>query len=508
MPWKRGKSLNTKFINELYKNIDGLINVREIDKEKKGKKTPIKQWFLTLDQLHSYKVPIDKNVFVGVYERYGRDGTAKGCKSTGALWTDYDHMDLLQVKSNIVKAGLPTPSMYINSGHGIHTYWLLDKRAKFSTTSILKAIATSTGADPRATDKGRVMRLPGSMNVKGKPVKCEIIETNSNRYSIETFKNIFNIQKETESEITATTNKIHIEELANANRACIKNMANGVKEGHRNFAEGRLVKYLQVSGRTKKATKEIILKWNRNNEPMEEVGKLLKDFEAYWKNDYKLLGCAINNPELQSILYDYCDRNECKLNATIGNLKTNNSTKYNNRLFNAIDKISGNDLITLGLLLRHQEGLTPNKLTGKMTSKATKKCYMSKPTLRRSLKYLISVGLIECIQGNKRAGKENLYKAVPQGTYGLGYTICSNGAINGAIDGRVTATEFKLYILLLKYAFQKGSCYPSQVTLAKELRTTQSAISKLLSSMEKVDYIKKNTQYLNGVESLIYTLLV
>ena len=495
--------MNTKFINELYKNIDGLINIREIDKQGE-----IKQHFLTLEQLQNYEVPTDKNIYYGVYSRSGKNGTAKGCKTTGALWTDYDNMDISQVKSNIAGAGLPVPSVYINSGHGIHTYWLLDKRAGLETKSILKAIAINTGADTRATDKARVMRLPNSMNVKDTPVKCEVIEGNFNRYSIETFKDILNIQQETMSEIAVTTEKIHIPELLNSERPCIKAMANGVKKGHRNFAEGRLIKYLQVKGKTKIMTKEIILKWNKNNEPMEDIGKLLKDFETYWKSDYKLLGCASKNTELQSTLYDYCDRNECKLNATIGKLKLNNTTKYNNRLFNAIDKITGNDLITLGLLLRHWEGLTLKKLTEKMTSKATKKCYMSNKTLIGTLKYLKSVGLIECFEGNKRAGRENLYKAVPQGTYGLGYTICSNGAINGAIDGRVTPGEFKLYVLLLKYAFQKGSCYPSQVTLAKELGITQPAISMLLNSMEKADYIKKNIQYLNGVESLIYTLLV
>ena len=117
--------MNTRFINELYKDIDGLINIREI--EEQGEKPIIKQHFLTLSQLQSYKVPTDKNVFVGVYSRVGRDGTAKGCKSTGALWTDYDNVDISQVKSNITGAGLPTPSIYINSGHGIHAYWLLNK---------------------------------------------------------------------------------------------------------------------------------------------------------------------------------------------------------------------------------------------------------------------------------------------------------------------------------------------------------------------------------------------
>ena len=495
--------MNKRFIKELYKDIDGLIDIREIDKQEETK-----QKFLTLEQLQEYQIFIDKNIYFGVYSRRKRNGTATGCKTTGALWLDFDNMNLQQVKESITKTELPSPSIYINSGHGIHTYWLLDKRTGAEVTPILKAMTIITGADTRATDKARIMRLPGSTNVKGEPVKCEVIEGNFNRYSIKIFENILNVQAI--NEVASTLNKTPITELLNADRPCIKNMANGVKKGHRNFAEGRLIKYLQVKGKTKETAKAIILKWNENNEPIENIGKLLNDFEAYWKTDYKLLGCLIKNGEQQSILYDYCDKAECKLNITIGRLKLDNTIKFNNRLFNYFNKITGNDLIVLWVINRHWEGLTTSKLIKKLTARATKKCCLDIRTLRNKLIFLKSIGLIECIEGNKRLGQENLYKAIPQGTYGLGYTICSNGAINGAIDGRVTPAEFKLYVLLLKYAFQKGSCYPSQVTLAKELGITQQAISKLLSKLEEdnVDYIKKNTQYLNGVESLVYTLLV
>jgi hypothetical protein len=501
--------LNTKFINEIYRDIDGLVEVREIDKPGE-----VEQKFLTLEQLQEYQIPMDKNIYYGVYSRIGRNGTAKGCKTTGALWTDYDNMDISKVKSNIEGAGIPTPSIYVNSGHGIHAYWLLDSRAN-ETTDILKSLAVTTGADTRATDKARVMRLPSSMNVKGDPLKCEVIEGTYKRYSIESFKQILNIQEKAINETASTVNeipgiKIPISELLNANRPCIKNMANGVKEGHRNFAEGRLIKYLQVKGKTNEVTREIIKKWNLNNEPQEEIGKLLRDFETYWRQDYKLLGCTIGNKELQSILYDYCDKGTCRLNANIGSLKLNNNTKYNNRIFNFISKLTGKDLIVLGVLNKHTEGLTTSILIKKLTARATKKCCIDIRTLRNTLILLESHNLINCVKGNQRVGGENLYKAIPQGTYGLGYTICSNGAINGAIDGRVKPSEFKLYVLLLKYAFQKGSCYPSQITLAKELGITQQAVNGLLKELEddKVDYIKKNTQYLNGVESLVYTLLV
>lgn len=487
-------------MNQIFKDVDGLINIREIDGN-----GSIKQDFITLDQLQTYEIPQNTNVFNGVYSRTGHDGAAKGCKTTGALWADFDSMDILQAKQRIEKAGLPTPSTIINSGHGIHIYWLLDQRVN-DTTSILKAIAVSTGADPRATDTARIMRMPGSMNIKGEPVRCEVIENNSTRYSIRIFKDLFNLSK-IEGQ-AAPVNKTIIPELNNSDRPCIRVMGQGVKEGHRNFIEGRLIKFLQMKGKTKEATKSIILQWNYNNDPPEDTTKLLKDFEAYWRNDYKLLGCCIDNPELQSILYDYCNRAECKLNINIGKLKLDNNVKYNNRVFNSYEKLSGNDLIALGVLDRHREGLTMTLLIQKLTARVTGIPCMSQKTLIESLQELKSIGLVESIDGNRRAGKENLYKAIPQGTFGMGYTIASNGAINGAIDGRVTPTEFKLYVLLLKYAFSKGSCYPSQIRLSKELRISQPEISQRITSLEKVDYIKKNTSYLKGVESLIYTLLV
>ncbi len=72
----------------------------------------------------------------------------------------------------------------------------------------------------------------------------------------------------------------------------------------------------------------------------------------------------------------------------------------------------------------------------------------------------------------------------------------------------MTSAEFKLYVLLLKYAFNKGSCYPSLNTMAKELRTTSSNVSIQLKRLEKSDYIKRIYKVFNGNEKLDIRLLV
>ena len=504
-----------QFIKELAKGTNDYIEIREIDSEGNTK-----QLFLKPEDLKGYRPPMDKNIYFGVYSRFRKDGRAQSCNTTKALWVDYDagmegltvYERVKKVQSNIKVAGLPKPSVLVSSGNGIHAYWILKERQQ-EVQEILKAMALATNGDMRATDKARIMRLPNTLNVKGiKPLKCEIVQADySLIYDLEDIKaalrGYIGQAKEKLLQVKPEPTNTLINSI-NPDRPCIAAMLKGVPEGERNFALGRLTKWLQVKGYTKKKSQQVILEWNSLNNPPEIKAKLIKDFNSYWHKDYKLLGCAIDKPELQQILYKYCNRPECKFTMAIGNIELDNTVKYNNRLLKDLYKLTGNDLIVYGLLMRHKEGLSTSLLVEKLTSRTTGKPCMSKPTRLKSLDTLGKLGFIEVIEGNRRAGKENLYKARPQGTYGLGYTLVSNGAINGAIDGRVTAGELRLYVLLLKYAYQKGSCYPSLDTLAKELRSDKSRISKQLKKLEKSDYIKRERVFINGVESLSIRLLM
>ena len=489
-----------EFLKELFSGTGAFVEIREINGD------VIKQLFYKVKDIDKYIPPQDTNVYYGVFDRNSRSGKAENCNTSRVVWADFDHMEIGEVKRRL--NGFLEPSIWVNSGHGIHTYWLLNERTDKDIVSINRAIAFHTGADIKATDKARILRLPNTMNVKSEPKKCYVIENNNKRYDIAAFREILSIEEiAADKEIKADPIKEPPKELLNSERECIRNMAKGVKEGHRNFTLGRITKYLQVKGYTKVKAKEIILKWNLCNEPQESQEKILKDFEFYWKRDYKLLGCQVGNMELQSILSDYCNRYECNFSASISKLVLDNSIKYNNRLFSGISSLTGNDLIVLGVLIRHKEGLTTTKLIEKLTSRAIKKCCMIRRTLIQVLDTLQKLKMINVTEGNKRAGKENFYKYIPQGTFGTGYTIATNGAINGAIDGRVTPGEFKLYVLLLKYAFKKGNCYPSLDTLSKELRADKAMVSRQLKNLEKADYIKREYVYPKGIKKLVMTLL-
>lgn len=496
-----------KFIEEIFKGTNDYIEIREIDREGEAR-----QHFIKQDDIKDYNPPLDKNVYYGVYSRQKKDGKAKSCNTTKVLWVDYDDMaDMTpgqrveEVKERIRGANIPEPSIIVNSGNGVHAYWLLDSRAGDGALLVIKEIAKVTNGDIRATDKARIMRLPNTLNVKGEPIRCEIVQAYYNKvYNLEEIGDLLGLKVEKPQSETKEIGSLNIA----ADRPCINGMLKGVPEGERNFALGRITKWLQIKGYTQNQAKGIIIKWNKLNSPPEGEKKLLNDFYLYWKEEYKLLGCSLKNPELQQILYKYCNRPDCSFTMAIGNIELDNTVRYNNRLLNQLYDLSGNDLIIYGLLMRHKEGLITSLLIEKLTSRATKKECMSKPTRINCLDTLRKKGFIEVIEGNKREGKENLYKAIPQGTYGLGYTLITNGAVNGAIDKRVTAGEFKLYILLLKYAFGKGSCYPSLETMAKDIRTTPNNISMLLSRLEKADYIKRVYKAFNGVEKLDIRLLV
>lgn len=485
------------------------IEIREIGEKRK-------QYFLKLNSLYCYEPPLNANVYFGVFSRIRKSGKAEACSTTRALFADFDFKGITlnerlnEVQIRIKNANLPVPSILVNSGNGIHVYWLLKERADSEALGILKAISRATGSDPRVAEKARIMRLPYTFNVKdpATPLWCEVVQADySLKYDLSVFQEalrdyIRDTKKEPSKGDCEAFRGIQVD------KPCVAKMLKGVCEGERNFALGRITKYLQLKGYAKQKAQEIVLAWNRRNKPPEAERKILNDFEYYWANDYKLLGCMIDNPELQQMLYKYCSRPECSFTAAVGHIKLDNHIRFNNRLLQGLDRLTGNDLIVYGVLSRHGEGLTTSLLFEKLTSKATGKICISRPTLFNSLKVLKQLGFIEVLEGNRRAGKENFYKAKVQGTYGLGYTLVSNGAINGAIDGRISPAEFKLYVLLLKYAFHKGNCYPSLSTLAKELRVSSEFISMALKNLEKADYIKRYYKPFNGTEKLFIKLLV
>jgi AAA domain-containing protein/DNA primase RepB-like protein len=64
------------------------------------------------------------------------------------------------------------PSKVINSGHGLHAYWILNEALPATpenvahTEGLLRLLSVAVGGDPAVCEVARLMRLPGSCNTK------------------------------------------------------------------------------------------------------------------------------------------------------------------------------------------------------------------------------------------------------------------------------------------------------------------------------------------------------
>lgn len=141
------------------------------------------------------------NLFFGVCLRAskwdkGRRGTANQALSANCLWVDIDFSKtpreeaIKRLREFPIKA-----SIGVLSGGGIHAYWLLKEPITGDELrqipSYNRALAASLGGD-KAHDLARILRLPGTKNLKYSPPRdCEICVWRPElRYTLHSFEKI------------------------------------------------------------------------------------------------------------------------------------------------------------------------------------------------------------------------------------------------------------------------------------------------------------------------------
>lgn len=69
------------------------------------------------------------NTFFGVSPRFGHKqyDQAWQIRVIRVLWADIDHVSVDEARAKIKAAGLPEPSVIVNSGNGVHVYWILSE---------------------------------------------------------------------------------------------------------------------------------------------------------------------------------------------------------------------------------------------------------------------------------------------------------------------------------------------------------------------------------------------
>jgi len=159
-----------------------LIEIRTLPTKRKNGLQPVSIWTIAGDITNftdrlSEMNNVGLNIYAGVCPRKERGSTTDDATLPGmAAWADCDRINPRDAWKHTIKAGMPQPSMAINSGHGAHLYWGLNNKAPLAELSILVGdIAALLGSDPSVKNPSRIMRLPGFMNLKDPCAPCKLL---------------------------------------------------------------------------------------------------------------------------------------------------------------------------------------------------------------------------------------------------------------------------------------------------------------------------------------------
>jgi len=189
---------------------DELIEIRFIESwisrgRKKSRVARTAQWLRPHELISCYDEITDfarrefANIYFGVCPRcHEGDSHDHTIKTVRCVWCDIDGIAVEQASARFDEAGIPVPSIVVNSGSGIHAYWLLkidltSPATRSKIASMLPYYYRSFGGD-HVHNLSRVLRLPGTFNYKDSrngrpPLPCSLCScAPAQRYSLEMFR--------------------------------------------------------------------------------------------------------------------------------------------------------------------------------------------------------------------------------------------------------------------------------------------------------------------------------
>lgn len=287
--------IDSDFFKDLYSFCDnGKIELRALPSRKRV--------FIDLENI----LEIDDfckendNYYFGVGLRSG-GGTKKDITEIPAVWADADFKD---IPKQLVWAKIKTfpfaPSIIVKSGHGAHFYWILKEPANIEDVSkiedINKRIANFLGADLNATDASRILRIPGTMNVKSNPhAKCEVVKKETFFYEMENFLELL------PENVTAQAPK-------NEKNNWLEKAMGGVSDGERNSTATKIAGYW-INKVSYTEMYIILIAWNKTNNPplpdadLEIIAKSVARYESK-KEDPKIAIGNVKGPEQMVAAYE------------------------------------------------------------------------------------------------------------------------------------------------------------------------------------------------------------
>jgi putative DNA primase/helicase len=248
------------FIRVLYGACKGMIEVRAFPSKQRW-------WISPGEPLLNF--PVGQNIHLGVATRINGKGTKADLVEFPALWVDID-LDEDGFEGNVIHRlrGLPfKPSIRVNSGQGIHFYWLLDPPIPVSELSrvewLNRQLATWLLGDTSSAEAARVLRLPGTLNFKYSPPRDVTLEYaySEKRYRLEEFEAHF------QSRIQGAPNQSQKTMVPKTGRGWFDEAMQGVDQGSRNSTAARLVGHYLLRRMGKEEIRLLLSDWNERNRP-------------------------------------------------------------------------------------------------------------------------------------------------------------------------------------------------------------------------------------------------
>ncbi len=195
-----------EFLNRIFKDLTGYLEVRAIHP---SNASPVQQSFMpigaalsNLDELYRDVRELNTTggygIHFGVHPRLSPKGTADQVTNCRVVMADLDFKDATQETfemrvGKMAELGL-APSVAIDSGHGIHLYWILNSVTAIAKVKpVIESVGKYLGGDP-ISDASRTLRLPGTYNNKREPfVPCNVIRMDNVAYDIDQFSPILKL---------------------------------------------------------------------------------------------------------------------------------------------------------------------------------------------------------------------------------------------------------------------------------------------------------------------------
>lgn len=476
-------------------------------------------FFRSLSDIAKYLSKTKADVYFQLATSNGISGQAENLISRTVLCFDFDKKDMpLGYNHKDVIAAFKSINLryhiLIDSGHGYHVYTFIDATQDLAKVQEVQTrLAEKLNADRAATLQTQIMRLPGTLNAKKTEnitiSKIVFIDSNIKQISINALYNRYCGG--------AASNKVSKQVLNSKYLPpCLQDMINnGTPIGARNRTLLQLVVTLRRSGLSEKAVLEVAKEWADKsgfNDRLEYRVNYIYNKQHHIAYDCK--GC-----NQSSGCFDYTAPDIAEFNLEDDSVKLRMHEGLTQSLKKPRRKdtrvLTGNDILVIGVLKTHNDGLFLSELKTEMTYQD--KCVLGDNTLRSTLKSLVNKNIIDCktIEGRK------FYRYIdhPGESIDLVYFV-SYAAIDKAITKEITPEELRLYIYMrhLQSKSQredrnalKGSLFSwRQKDLAEAIGVDQSRVSRMINNLIAVRMLKiwyRNPSKRNGFDYYTYRLM-